>query len=369
MQKRLIIFMPSIEGGGVEKNLFIISNYLSRKISNVSIITSSYIFKEKFNKEILLINPKYKFWNFMNRRSKYFICLILLFKEILKNRNTLVFAFQANLYCIILCKFLNIKIITRSNSSPSGWSKNFIKKFLYKILLKNADQVIVNSKEFKAQMEKFFSLKVKCIYNPLDKKNIIFLSKQKIDLKFYNYNKKKNINILNIGRFVNQKDHMTLLKAIKIIKNKINFKMLIIGRGTNKKKMINFIKEHDLSKEVKIIPFQRNPYKFIKLCNLFILSSAFEGLPNVLLEAICLRKFVISSKCPTGPNEILNGGKGGFLFKVGDFEELAKKIEEFYYNRKICKKRIEYAYKNLYRFDYNNNLKKYLNVVLTHLKY
>jgi glycosyltransferase involved in cell wall biosynthesis len=88
--------------------------------------------------------------------------------------------------------------------------------------------------------------------------------------------------------------------------------------------MINVIKEHDLSKEVKIIPFQRNPYKFIKLCNLFILSSAFEGLPNVLLEAICLRKFVISSKCPTGPNEILNGGKGGFLFKVGDFEELAK---------------------------------------------
>jgi glycosyltransferase involved in cell wall biosynthesis len=145
--------------------------------------------------------------------------------------------------------------------------------------------------------------------------------------------------------------------------------MIIIGRGINKNSMVNFIKKNNLSKEVKIIPFQRNPYKFIKLCDLFILSSTFEGLPNVLLEATCLKKFVISSDCPTGPREILNGGKGGFLFKVGNYEELAKKIEKFYYGRKIYKKRTNYAYKNLYRFDYNNNLKKYLNLVLTHLNY
>lgn len=361
--------MPSIEGGGVEKNLFVISNYLSNNINNVTIITASYLFKKKFNKKILLINPKYKFWNCLGRRYKYFICLFLLLKEILKNRNTLVFAFQANLYCIILCKFLNIKIITRSNSSPSGWSKNFFKKFLYKTLLQMADQVIVNSKDFQDQMKEFFSVNVKCIYNPLDKKNVIFLSKEKVNLKFYNYNDKKNINILNIGRFVDQKDHLTLLKALKILKNRISFKMLIIGRGINKNKMINFIKKNNLSKEVKIIPFQRNPYKFIKLCNLFVLSSAFEGLPNVLLEASCLRKFVISSNCPTGPREILSGGKGGFLFKVGNYEELAKKIEKFYYNKKLYKKKIDYAYKNLYRFDYNNNLKKYLNLVLSHLNY
>jgi glycosyltransferase involved in cell wall biosynthesis len=159
---------------------------------------------------------------------------------------------------------------------------------------------------------------------------------------------------------------MTLLQAIKIIKNKINFKMIIIGKGINKNKILNFIKENNLSKKVKVLPFKENPLKYIKLSNVFILTSTFEGLPNVLLEAICLKKFIISSKCPTGPREILNSGKGGFLFDVGNYRELAKKIEEYYFNQNFYKKKIDYAYKNLYRFNYDDNLKKYLNVVLNH---
>jgi len=59
-QKKLIIFMPSIEGGGVEKNLFIVTNYLSKKINNLTVITASYKYKKKFNKEINLILPKKK---------------------------------------------------------------------------------------------------------------------------------------------------------------------------------------------------------------------------------------------------------------------------------------------------------------------
>ena len=54
----------------------------------------------------------------------------------------------------------------------------------------------------------------------------------------------------------------------------------------------------------------------------FILSSKYEGSPNVLLEAITLNKIIISSDCPTGPSEILDGGKGGILFKVGDYKNL-----------------------------------------------
>ena len=79
--------------------------------------------------------------------------------------------------------------------------------------------------------------------------------------------------------------------------------------------------------------FKKNPYKYINYCDLFVLSSIFEGLPNVLLEAITLKKFVISSNCPTGPNEILNNGKGGLLFKTGSSNDLAKKII-FYNNNK-----------------------------------
>ena len=109
-QKKLIIFMPSIEGGGVEKNLFIISNYLRSKINDISLITISNSFKKKFNKKIRFISLKSKFWDNIGRRKKFFLSLFLLLIEILKDRNVLVLCFQGNIYCTLLCKILGIKI-------------------------------------------------------------------------------------------------------------------------------------------------------------------------------------------------------------------------------------------------------------------
>ena len=69
----------------------------------------------------------------------------------------------------------------------------------------------------------------------------------------------------------------------------------------------------------------KNPYPIIKETDLFILSSRYEGLPNVLLESLALEKMVISSNCRTGPKEILLNGKGGLLFEVGDYNNYIKK--------------------------------------------
>ena len=85
-QKKLIIFMPSIEGGGVEKNLFKISNFLSKKLKNVSIITASIKYKRKFSKKIELLHPVSHFWDTLGRKYKYFICLIILFKKIIEEK-------------------------------------------------------------------------------------------------------------------------------------------------------------------------------------------------------------------------------------------------------------------------------------------
>jgi len=175
----------------------------------------------------------------------------------------------------------------------------------------------------------------------------------------------KKLKILNIGRFTDQKDHHTLLESIKILKNKykLNFILLIMGRGKNKKDIQNFINKNNLKLNVKVIGFKKNPYKYIRHCNLFVLSSRFEGLPNVLLEAITLKKFVISANCPTGPSEILNNGKGGLLFKTGSPNDLAKKIIYYCNNKKKLQKKIDFAYNNLNRFDFNTNLMKYLKVI------
>ena len=353
--------MPSIEGGGVEKNLFIISNYLSSKLKGVTLITTSKKFNNFF-KKIRIINPKSNFWDTFNRRTKYIVCLIILMKLIYRDKNYVVFAFQANLYCTIICKLFGIKIIIRSNSSPSGWSKGIVKQTMYKYLLKLTDSIIVNSLDFQKEFKKMFNVKSICIYNPLNKKEVILKSKKYLNFPFFK-NKNYQLNIINVARFTDQKDHLTLLKAVNLIKNKINFKLLIVGRGVNKSKILNFINENGLQKKVKVINFQNNPYKYIAKSNLFILTSTFEGLPNVLLEAITLKKFIISSNCPTGPREILMNGKGGELFNVGNHKALSQKIMSFYYNEKKYQKKINISFKSLHRFDYYLNLQKYLNIV------
>ena len=357
MKKKLIIFMPSVEGGGVEKNFFIISNYLASKLGKVFLITSENNLSNKI-KNIEIIYPKSNFWRSKGRFRKYIICVLLLIKILLKDHNAFVLTFQANLYAILICKLFKIRVVSRSNSSPSGWSNNFMKNYIYKIGLNLADEIIVNSIEFKNEMKKKFFINPIQIYNPLNKNQIIELSKKKVK-EIY---PKKVLKIINVGRLVDQKDQIILLKAINEIKKIYKLKLVLIGRGRDKHKLNNYIKKNNLSKLVKIF-YTSVPFPYMKQADIFILSSKYEGLPNVLLESVALKKLIISTNCPTGPNEILLNGKGGLLFGIGNYKELSKRIIFYQENKEICKNMIDTSFKNLNKFDYNKNLLKYYYVV------
>ena len=176
--------MPSIEIGGVEKNLYLISNFLAKKITWISLITADYSKKSNF-KKIKITTPKIFGLKIKSRKIKYLLCLFELLKIILLDKKITVLSFQANLYCIIICKIFNVKIIVRSNASPDGWSGNFIKKKIFKAILGLANCVIVNSYDFKNEFKKNFNIKAKCIYNPLNKNEIIQNSKKKNKFFFF----------------------------------------------------------------------------------------------------------------------------------------------------------------------------------------
>ena len=198
--------MPSIEGGGVEKNLFIISNYLAKRVEKLSVITISKKYKNRFKKPIKFLSLKSDHWDRFGRKIKYLLALIILVKEIIKDNKVVVFSFQANIYCIIICKIFSVKVISRSNSAPIGWSKSFFKKIIFRHFLKKADRTIVNSIEFKKDLEKQFNVKAECIYTPLDSSKIIKKSNIKPKRKFKSKNK---LRILNIGRFTDPKHQIT----------------------------------------------------------------------------------------------------------------------------------------------------------------
>jgi glycosyltransferase involved in cell wall biosynthesis len=359
MKKKIIFFMPSFEGGGVEKNIIIIANNFILRNINVSIITASKKIKKRFSKKIDFISPKSNFWDSKNRSIKYIICIFFLFINFLKDKKFYVFCFQGNIICTLFCKFFGIKIIIRPNSSPSGWSKNFLKKILFSKVLKLANRTIVNSIEFKKELKNHFDLESKCIYNPLNKNEIKKLSKKKIKFNFF---KKNYVNIISVGRLVYQKDHITILKSINDLKNKSKLRLLIIGEGDQKHKLTNFIKKNNLNNIIKIKDRMENPFPYISKSQIMILSSHFEGLPNVLLEGLALKKFIISSDCPTGPKEILDNGKGGFLFKIGNHLELSKIILSYEKNYNLFVKKKNFSQKRLDRFDYKKNLDQYFNL-------
>lgn len=359
--KKLIIFIPSIEGYGVEKNLFIIVNFLSNYFKQINVISVSKKFRKNFNNKVNFISPKNNFWKSEGRLKKYLICSFLLFRYLLSHKNCVVFSFQANLFSIIISKLLRSYVVIRLNSAPSGWSNNIFKKSIFGFLFRFADKIIVNSIIFKQNIKKYFNINSTYIYNPLNKEEIFNKSKEPTK-KIYNF--KKSLKIINVGRLVDQKNQIIILKAVKnlIYKKKILIELILVGDGDLKKKYQNFISQHGLKKYIKILSFKKNPYNIIKQCDLFILSSKFEGLPNVLIEALTLNKFIISSNCPTGPKEILLNGAGGLLFKSNNHNDLEKKIIFYVNNKNKCDKMLVNAKKNLHRFDFYKNLNKYLKI-------
>ena len=173
-----------------------------------------------------------------------------------------------------------------------------------------------------------------------------------------------------MARLVNAKDPLTLLKSLVKLDKKISYELLMVGNGSMKEKILNFINNHNLKKDVKVISNIKNPMQYLNQCDLLILTSKYEGLPNVLIEAQYLKKYIISTDCKTGPKEILLNGKLGSIVKVGDYLSLKKKIEYFYYNKTSneVKNKISNGFKYITRFDFDNNCKKLQKVVKQYLQ-
>jgi glycosyltransferase involved in cell wall biosynthesis len=295
-----------------------------------------------FFKIIKIINSDNSYFKKIFISNQYFAnVLSLLFLRRIKNLR------------IILLEINHINELIYSKNFLVFFKKRII-KFLVKLLYKKADIIIGNSFELSKDLSKFINKKVFTIYNPC------FFGLRKKRLK-----KNTRKVILNIGRFVDQKDQLTLLKGFDYAKTKNNFKLFIVGYGDNYLKLQNFVKENKLH-NVKIFNNVKNLNKFYKLGDLFILSSLYEGFPTVLVEAASYRIPIISSNCKSGVREILLNNKAGSLFDVGDYQSLGRLIDDFYFKSKKFYRKEKYCSENLERFSYKKNINLF-NAVLKSL--
>jgi glycosyltransferase involved in cell wall biosynthesis len=130
--------------------------------------------------------------------------------------------------------------------------------------------------------------------------------------------------IMGIGRLGRAKDFSTLIRAFALLRKERHCRLIILGKGRQKDNLSALIHALGIGEDAHLAGFVQNPYAYLARAKLFVLSSRWEGLPNVLTEALAVGTPVVSTDCPSGPREILQNGRYGPLVPPGDIEALAK---------------------------------------------
>jgi glycosyltransferase involved in cell wall biosynthesis len=132
--------------------------------------------------------------------------------------------------------------------------------------------------------------------------------------------------ILGIGRLTKQKGFLDLVRAFAIFRSRQPARLMILGEGEDRPKIEGLVRVLGLDEDVSLPGFVQNPYPYLRRANAFVLSSEWEGLPTVLIEAIAMGTPVVATDCPSGPSEILRHDSR-WLVPVGDVEALASALE------------------------------------------
>lgn len=227
--------------------------------------------------------------------------------------------------------------------------------------------VVLNEEMKKEVLDKFpkYENKIKVVYNFFD---IDEIKKLSLDDSKLNDREKQLIKenyFFACCRIDKQKDIDTLVESYKILKEKYNIKekLYIAGVGDQKERLENLVKSYQLEKNIVFLGLQKNPYVWMKNARFFVHSSYREGLPTVVIEGLITNGMVISSDCPTGPKEILEEGKSGILFPVGDKNKLAEEIMKVLNNENLVKNYKEKAKKRIEDFSKEKIKKIILNLL------
>lgn len=129
--------------------------------------------------------------------------------------------------------------------------------------------------------------------------------------------------ITAVGRLTHQKDFPTLLRAFARVVAEYPARLVILGEGADRERLLGLANELGIGDRVALPGFQGNPHPWVAAADLFVLSSLWEGSPNALTEAMALGVPVVATDCPSGPSELLEGGRIGPLVAPGDVEGLA----------------------------------------------
>jgi glycosyltransferase involved in cell wall biosynthesis len=218
------------------------------------------------------------------------------------------------------------------------------------------DKIVSVSKSVKKSVEELFSYKSTVIYNPIDSREI----QRKSSL--LNVEREKPLLFVSVGRLVPQKGYDRLIPVIgKLVGEGFNFKLWIIGEGSERKHLEELIIKWRLENTVKLLGHQSNPYPYMAASDVFVCSSRSEGYSTAVTEAIILGLPVITTLC-AGMNELLDDGKYGIIVENED-TALLEGMRNILRNKKLIKKYADHIKESKNRFSLEHQINEIYSLI------
>ncbi len=214
---------------------------------------------------------------------------------------------------------------TLSVAADLGTSRRILR--ILPVFLRHADKVVAVSAGVRDDLLKISggaADRLAVLYNPVFNDELLRLAEAPLDHP--GFGDAGVPVIVAAGKLSPQKDYPTLLKAFALLRKRRAGRLLILGDGEEHDRLKRLCDDLGIAEDVEFLGYVRNPYPYFRMADLFVMSSRHEGMPTALIEAMACGCPVVSTDCPSGPREILEGGGYGRLTPVGDSQALADAI-------------------------------------------
>jgi len=324
-RRRILFFLPFMNGGGAERVVLTLLHHLDREKYEPLLVLL-----KKEGRYLSLIPADIEVIDLQVTQARYAIVKII--KVIKEKKPEVVFTTLAylNLIIAMLRPFFPKKILFIARESNTVSVRNKREKYpklfdwLYKKVYKNFDIIVTQATYMRDDLVEHYgieSAKMEIIYNPVDAENI----REKAALDGANLPAKK-YTLLAVGKLGYQKGFDILLSIMTRLD--AEYHLTILGEGSEQEALERQIRQLGLEDRVDLAGFCENPYTHMREADLFVLSSRFEGLPNVVLEANACGTPVVAFDAPGGTAEIINEGENGFLVPAFDEDAFAGAIQQ-----------------------------------------
>ncbi len=328
----IAFFLSELHGGGAQRVIVNLANEFAKRglVVDLVLAKAEGYYLPKVSQRVRIIDLKapkliYSFFSLVNYLNKYQPqCLI----SGLSGANLLAIAAK-------YVSQANFKLMITIHNNLTQEAQNYtynrrkLIPYLRRYFYPQADLVVAVSQGAAESIAAVINIplkRIKVIYNPVVTTEIDTLALESLPQNWLN-----NLEIpivLGVGRLNQQKNFANLIKAFSLVRQQLKAHLVILGEGEEHKMLEALVKKLNLEADVLLPGFVNNPYAYMAKASVFVLSSKWEGFGNVLVEAMSCGTTVVSTDCPSGPQEILAEGKYGMLVPVQDSVALAKAIIE-----------------------------------------